>query len=167
MYPASAANTPLMNKSVLLAAAQNESMQLHNFILTETWYLQRAALDGSWKKKKNGCHRGRSTVDLSGPAAASGQCRAARARISDTLMPWKGALWGTLKHLPDIWPASPRDGTEGWMASPELSLTTTDDCVGSRTRLCVVGREAFYPTVETVSTQTQQLKLTLANEAHI
>lgn len=31
-----AVNTPLMNKSVLLAAAQNESMQPHNFILTET-----------------------------------------------------------------------------------------------------------------------------------
>lgn len=31
-----AVNTPLMNKSVLLAAAQNESMQPHEFILTET-----------------------------------------------------------------------------------------------------------------------------------
>lgn len=36
MSPVSAVNTGLMNKSVLLAAAWNQSMQLHNFILTET-----------------------------------------------------------------------------------------------------------------------------------
>lgn len=35
MYPVSAVNTGLMNKSVLLASAWTQSMQLHNFILTQ------------------------------------------------------------------------------------------------------------------------------------